>query len=316
MSLFGCHYNKTVAKPNIKKVNNLCELIDLTNANAFQIFISSPKSLANITLKQEYINNTFKLITEHNITLVIHAPYVINWCWSEDNNKQSYDKMMSIATEQIIYGSRLGAIGTVFHVGKSVKLDSDVANINMYNNIKTVIKTVNKSRSELPTHGYFILETAAGCGTELCVSIEELAEFYNKFSNRYKRHLKICVDTAHIWACGYNISTKEGIFEYIAQFNELIGWSNMVVIHLNDSIVECNSKKDRHGDLKTSMIWNNTNNGLETLIAIATITNKPIILETPLLKIHDFRDIDTIREISDDKSIYTEEIYNFCNILQ
>ena len=91
------------------------------------------------------------------------------------------------ALDDLINAEKIGAIGSVFHVGKSLKLDKMEALKNMEDFIRKILQKTKDINSK------FILETAAGCGTELCSNINDLSDFYNRFSDEEKKQLKIWI---------------------------------------------------------------------------------------------------------------------------
>lgn len=183
-----------------------------------QIFTGSPKSWKRNNPNEEDIEKTKKIITEKNIILFIHSLYFINL--AKDNLKQIENLNWELST-----GLSLGSKGIVVHVGKhlnTIKHPLDV----MYNNIMKL---------NISPKCPLILETPAGQGTECLVDIEEFIKFVKRFDNR----LKVCIDTCHVWASGYNP------MEYIEKFiNEAP--NKLVLVHFNDSKNEKGSKKDRH----------------------------------------------------------------------
>ena len=99
--------------------------------------------------------------------------------------------------KELEIADRIGAIGCVIHMGKSTKKEADV---NFIKSIKYIAKLIkkNKYKSKL------ILETPAGQGTEMYVSLEEFASMYNSLTTTEKKYVGICIDTCHVYAAGYN----------------------------------------------------------------------------------------------------------------
>ena len=94
---------------------------------------------------------------------------------------------------------------------------------------------------------YFIIETSSGQGSETLTKLEDLAHFINKFKNtKYENRIKLCIDTCHIFAAGYDIRDKNKFNEFIKLFDKLIGLDKVILVHLNDSKEDLNSHKDRH----------------------------------------------------------------------
>jgi apurinic endonuclease APN1 len=113
---------------------------------------------------------------------------------------------------------------------------------------------------------------------EFILKMEEFRIIYNKFSEEQKKRLRICIDTAHLFASGYDLSNPTKVNEFIKTFDTLIGWKYVDLIHLNDSKTKLNSHLDRHelldeGNIKLK--------GLSVIIKFAYKANIPLILETP-----------------------------------
>ena len=129
-----------------------------------------------------------------------------------------------------------------------------------------------------PKNTKILLETPCGQGTELGGRLEEFRIIYNKFSEEQKQRLRICVDTCHVFAAGYDLSEPTKVKQFIKTFDTLIGWKYVDLIHLNDSRTVLNSKLDRHELLDEGHI---KLKGLTCMIKFAYKANIPLILETP-----------------------------------
>lgn len=89
-----------------------------------------------------------------------------------------------------------------------------------------------------------LLEMTAGAGTVLGWSFEEMAELIETIPQPFRRRVGVCVDTAHIFAAGYDIVNEyDGVW---ARFDDAIGRDRLRLLHLNDSKVPFGSRKDRH----------------------------------------------------------------------
>ena len=195
----------------------------------FQIFSGSPKSYKRkLVLEEEYmiIKN---YIEKNEIRGFIHSIYLINLCRTREENERG---LKCLETE-LINGGHCGFRGIVVHCGKKLKLPIDIALDIMYTNIKSVLKFASP---ECP----LLLETPAGQGTEVCVTIENLLEFYGRFTEAERNVIKICIDTCHIFAAGHNP------FEYIGNWLKEVNRESLVLVHFNDSKGEIGCCKDRH----------------------------------------------------------------------
>jgi len=165
----------------------------------------------------------------------------------------------------------LGGDGAVVHMGKSLDQPNDKAQGNFIKNIKTLLKATEGVKAKI------IIENTAGQGTEMGHDLNELADIYKKIGDTER--VKVCIDTAHAFGAGYDISNNsEGV---ITEIDRLIGIKNIGCIHLNDSKKPLNSRVDRHADIGVGEI------GLKGLIHFVEALKKiggediPLILEVP-----------------------------------
>ncbi len=93
-----------------------------------------------------------------------------------------------------------------------------------------------------------------------------------------KNRMAVCIDTAHIFAAGYDIRTPEAYEKTMSEFDKIIGFDKLKLLHMNDSKKELGSRRDRHEHIGKGFI------GLEGFSHIMNdkrIGNIPKILETP-----------------------------------
>jgi len=256
--------------------------VNKIGGNCLQVFVASPIS-GRISDKSYdyYIENGDAIkaaLKEYQTKLFIHSPYAFNFAknqieddWSSCYWVVSYIKELEIA-------HRIGAVGCVIHVGKSLNLDIKDATNNMFNSLSYVIKQIKKHKY----NSVIILETAAGQGSEMFItsdnSLDNFANFYNLFSKEQKKYIKLCVDTCHIFSAGYDISKPKLCVNFFKEFDKKIGLQHLVLIHLNDSVKEYNSNVDRHANLGDGKIGLA---GIGTFILLSYMLNIPLILETP-----------------------------------
>jgi deoxyribonuclease-4 len=89
-----------------------------------------------------------------------------------------------------------------------------------------------------------LLETAAGQGSALGRSFEELREIRDRV--RSPERVAFCLDTCHVFAAGYDLSTDRGYDETFKRFDDLLGIERLKVFHLNDSMKPLGCRVDRH----------------------------------------------------------------------
>ncbi len=232
----------------------------------FQMFMKSPRSKRMCNKTEEDIEKTKKYVEENEIYLIAHSGYLFNIATQAEEDSFT----VKTAVDDINTVVKLGGVGAVFHVGKHLKRDCEECLDNMENLIRTVISK---------TTGKFILETAAGQGTELLTKMEELGQFYSRFTKEEKERVKICIDTCHVFAAGYDLKTPEKVIQFCELIEACIGWKNVEVIHLNDSKGDTGCCKDRHENIGLGEIGDE---GLMCFVQFCYSKGIPMILETPM----------------------------------
>ena len=90
--------------------------------------------------------------------------------------------------------------------------------------------------------------------------------------------LKVCVDTQHSFAAGYDLSSAEGLELAMTEFEQEVGFDNLVAVHANDSKVELGSGRDRHENIGEGLIGRD---GFRRIIAHRGFKDVPFLLEVP-----------------------------------
>jgi deoxyribonuclease-4 len=211
-------------------------------------------------------------IIKNGIKLIIHASYTINLAREWDEYSTGIQQFIA----EINASYELGADAIVVHMGKKLELEKGEAYNNMYMSLLHVHDQTKNSPIKI------LLETSTGQGSEICYKIEEFAYFFKKLSKNKNKAISsrfgICVDTCHIFAAGYDLSTKSAVYMYIEAFEELIGLRHINLIHLNDSKRELGSNVDRHENIGQGFIGKG---GLLEFAKYFKGIGVPIVLETP-----------------------------------
>lgn len=268
---------------------------DGTNMNAFQIFCKAPQRAGVSKISATEAQKVKEYIKKNKIYLCAHSGYIfnvstdINTRTSRDKNGNNEYYGVNMVVDDIKTIGKCGGSGAIIHVGKHTKQTYEKGLENM---IRFIFRTLELTAKE---KACLILETSTGQGTEICVTIEQMADFYKDFKKYCKdkgrseliKKLRFCIDTCHIFNAGYDISTKKGATDYIKQFDMGIGWDLVEVIHLNDSKNKCGAKLDRHENIGQGYLTTKGDSkpeGLITFLKHCKKTKKPIILETPAVK--------------------------------
>lgn len=134
-----------------------------------------------------------------------------------------------------------------------------------------------------------LLETTAGQGVTLGNCFEHFARVIGRIEA--DERVGVCLDTCHIFAAGYDISTPRGYEATLAEFDRVIGLSRLKVIHLNDSKAAAGTRVDRHEHIGLGLL------GLDAfrrLLQDPRLAHLPFILETPKKKTPDGEDWDCV----------------------
>jgi deoxyribonuclease-4 len=263
--------------PREKNLLETMKIIKNADGNSLQIFVSNPRSVNVGEYNKKFLGDPEDIqsfINENNFKLIIHSPYTINLASSTMINKRFINLeecyWIKIILKELEIAHILGAIGCVIHTGKSTKLPIKDGLINMKKGIEYILEEIIK-------YGWsskLILETASGQGTELLSNYQDFLNFYNEFDYRFKDVFKICIDTCHIWAKGYEL--KE-VFDITMANNNI---NDIALIHLNNSKNPKGSHLDRHDIINQGFIHIND---IYKFVKSFRSVNKNIIiiLETP-----------------------------------
>lgn len=261
-------------------VLNGLKYIQSIGGNVSQIFLGNKLS-SQLKHKTKISDQEAKEIKEwlkkNDHILVVHASYVLNLC-SKPPTSRAIQYQLDSLKYDLDLGCKLGFNGLVVHIGNQLNLDTEEVYQNMALNIQKVIDdSIGGCK--------ILLETPAGQGTQIATSLETLSKLWNLFPKKYHSRLGICVDTAHVFSSGYDINDSKGVKNYFKKFNKLIGLKYLDLVHLNDSKVPLNSRKDRHQKLTEGYIFGKEFGGSpDALKEIMKFTAKhkiPALFETP-----------------------------------
>ena len=267
----GAHINRE------KTILKTMETITKKGGNCLQLFVSNPRSLSLVNI-DNYINiadDIKEYSAKHNFKTLIHSSYTINLARDFKNGKRAVPinecPWIQLLLHELYISHIISSAGVIVHVGKHTTQSQEYGLENMRIAIEYIIDELHKNE----VNAKIILETPAGQGTELLTNLNDFIDFYNSFSNPQKKYLGICLDTAHIWAAGYELSEA---YKIICNKNA----SDLIAIHLNNSKVAQGSNVDRHAVLfdKDGTI---SRNSIKQFLELFTDSkHKPmIILETP-----------------------------------
>jgi len=261
-----------------KTLIDTIEIIRNSGGNALQIFASNPRSTKISNFNPKFFSNNLndlkKFLKSNDFQLVIHSPYTINLATPFMINKRTMDIQDAYWIKLLLYelefANSIGSIGCIVHCGKY----TNQMPIDGINNMKIALDFIITQIDKNKWNSKIILETSTGQGTELLSFYHDFLDFYNSFSDYQKEFIKICIDTCHIWAAGFELNE---IFD-LTKKNKNI--KDVAVIHINNSKNPKKSHLDRHDIITNGFI---NLNDIIHFISNFKRNNKNIILilETP-----------------------------------
>ncbi|PWN06561.1 deoxyribonuclease IV [Rhodohalobacter mucosus] len=198
--------------------------------------------------------------------IIPHDSYLINLGHPE---KAALQKSRDAFLDEMQRCEQLGITLLNFHPG------SHLNKIGEEDCLKVISDSINLALEQ--TSGVkAVIENTAGQGTNMGFRFEQLAAIMDGVKD--KSRVGVCIDTAHAFAAGYDISTDEGFDETFQAFDDIIGFDKLLAMHLNDSKKELGTKVDRHESLGDGYIgWL----PFKRIMQDDRFNGIPFILETP-----------------------------------
>jgi deoxyribonuclease-4 len=206
-------------------------------ANAVQIFSASPRMWQGGAVRiPEADAKAFRARrAELRLgPLVIHANYLINLAAAQPMLRT---RSIQSFHEELVRGLILDADFVVVHPGTRGSVPVEAA-------IGTIIESVKQAARRVPLgHMRILIENTAGMGTTVGSRLEEIGAIIRGLSSL---NAGVCLDTAHLFAAGYDIRTGAGLEQTIDTIDRTIGLENVPVFHMNDSKIPLGGGVDRH----------------------------------------------------------------------
>jgi len=235
---------------------------------AVQVFTKSPRIWASPKIDAEKIAEFKKAVEESgNPALVSHDSYLINLAAPLP---EAREKSIEALTGEMVRCGQFGIPFVVSHMGAHMGEGEEVG-------IGRVVEGAKQVLADSPETVTLLMETTAGQGSALNWKFEQLAGILDA-AGRPKR-LAVCLDTCHIFAAGYDIRTPEAYDSTFNEFERIVGFASLKVVHCNDSKKGLGSKVDRHDNLGDGEIGPEA---FHMLVRDPRFEKIPIVVETPI----------------------------------
>ena len=238
-------------------------------AKAFALFTKNQRQWFSAPLSDESIAKFRENCALHGYQpwqILPHDSYLINL---GHPGKDELAKSRAAFLDEMQRCEQLGLDRLNFHPGSHLKL------ISPEDSLKIIAESINITLSK--TKGVTaVIENTAGQGSNLGHQFEQIRYIIDLVED--KSRVAVCLDTCHTFTAGYDILTPEGYDDTFRQFDNIIGFSYLRGIHLNDSMKPLGSHVDRHDSIGKGFL------GVEVfkrMMNDSRFDNLPIILETP-----------------------------------
>lgn len=197
---------------------------------------------------------------------IIHSIYLVNLAAP---SPQVFNRSVGSLASALRKAERIGAEAVVTHIGNHKGEGEEFG-------LRRIAEGVAEVLRRAPGRAMLLLETTAGAGTSIGDSFEQFGRVFEMAG--WPERLGFCLDTCHVFAAGYDISTPAGFDHVLEELDRHVGLERLREIHLNDCMSECGSRLDRHARIGRG------NLGIES---IRHIVNHPSLAGLPaIVEVH------------------------------
>jgi deoxyribonuclease-4 len=213
--------------------------------------------------------------------VAIHTSYLINL--ASDDPKTVGGSLRLLKNDLAVAAA--GDVAYVnTHLGSYGKRDRS-------DGFAAVVAALEDALAGIDARVALVMENSAGAGQLCGGTIEELGAFVRAVGHP---NLRVCLDTAHTWAAGYAIDTRDGVERFFDLVERELGLDRVVMFHFNDTEIELGGHRDRHWHIGEGRIGIE---GFRAIVAHPGVQGKIAILETPGEEDDDARNVRAIRTV-------------------
>jgi deoxyribonuclease-4 len=262
----------------------LIERAKARDCETIQFFSRNPRGWKYSPLDEKEVNEFRSSIKSNDLSpIFLHMPYLPNIA---SLKSKFYSRSVDSIAEDLKRAEQLGAQYLIIHIGHRLESSEDEA-------IEAVSRGINEAFERVRNSIILLMENTAGQGTEIGYKFEQIKKIIDQVKENQR--MGVCLDTAHSFEAGYDLSKKEGIERTFDTFNQTIGLKRLHLLHLNDSKTPLGSRKDRHWHIGEGYIGLD---GFRNLVNHPLLRHLPGIMETPRKDtVEDLKNIRVIRSL-------------------
>jgi len=240
---------------------------EIRGCETIQFFSRNPRGWSYPPLDEEEVKVFRQEVKEKTLSPVfLHLPYLSN---IGSFRSKFYKRSIEAIAQDLERGEILGVQYLIIHIGHRLESSEEEA-------IEAVTRGINQALKKVKNSIILLLENTAGQGTEIGYHFPQIKAILDRIEDQER--VGICLDTAHAFEAGYDLSNREGIESTLESFDRLIGLNRLHLLHLNDSKTPLGSRKDRHWHIGEGYIGLE---GFRMMVNHPLLKHLPGIMETP-----------------------------------
>ena len=264
--------------------SKVVERAKVRGCETIQFFSRNPRGWRYDPLNKKEVEDFRSSVKSSDLfPIFLHLPYLPNIASRES---KFYDRSIDSIVEDLKRAEEVGAQYLIIHIGHRLESSEDQA-------VDAVSHGMDQAFERVKNAVILLLENTAGQGTEIGYNFEQLRRIIDGVHE--KERVGICLDTAHSFEAGYDLSGKDGIERTLESFDRTIGLKRLHLLHLNDSKTPLGSRKDRHWHIGEGYVGRE---GFRFLINHPQLKGLPGIMETPRKDtVEDLKNMKVIRSL-------------------
>jgi deoxyribonuclease IV len=247
-------------------IHTAVDRIEAMDGDCVQIFTQSPRTWRPTNHDPANFERFKERRAEAGIGAVVcHALYLINLASPDD---EVYGKSVAALENTVDVACAIDADGVVFHVGSHLGSGFEAG-------LERAVPALREALKRCSDKTWLLMENTAGAGGTIGRSIEELAALYDALDGHER--LGICLDSCHLFASGYDVTSRAELDRVLREVDERIGLNRLRALHANDSKAPLGSNRDRHDNIGAGLLGED----LGVFLAHPKLQKLPAFLEVP-----------------------------------
>ncbi len=246
----------------------MCERAVALGCQCIQLFSRNPRGWRTTAISRTEAAVFRADIKKAGIApVIVHAPYLLNLATDEPLLRK---RTVTALAAELKRAALLGAQYVVVHAGSNARVSPAMA-------CALVARSINAALGRAPGRSVKLLvENTAGSRGDVGARLEGLAGVFGGL--RRTDRVGVCLDTAHLFCAGYDIGTRKVVDTVVREFDRVLGFGRLCLLHLNDTRAELGSGRDRHWHIGEGNIGER---GFRAIATHPLLGMLPGVMETP-----------------------------------